>query len=86
MKLSISQRLIVMITGAILALLLVGSLGYLNARAITADLQYTNDNIITSLNRLSQAQSAFLLIRVNTLYHLYYQDPARKARHEEVVQ
>jgi len=85
MKLTISQRLIVMIAGSISALLLVGILGVWNAQKITNDLKYTNDNIISSLNILSRAEASFLLIRVNTLYHLSYQDAAKKSPHEEVV-
>lgn len=85
MKFSIAQRLMLLVTGAVITLLVVGLMGYSSSKSVTEDLQYTNDNIITSLNILSRAEAAFLLIRVNALYHLSYDDAAKKAPHDEVI-
>ncbi|MDR3413981.1 MAG: HAMP domain-containing methyl-accepting chemotaxis protein [Formivibrio sp.] len=85
MKLTIASRLLVMIAGSIAALLLVGALGFYSTRQVTNDLKYTNENIISNLNTLARAENTFLVIRVNALYFLSYDDPAKKAPHEEVI-
>ena len=85
MNLTIAWRLMVMSTGAVLALLIVGLLGYTTAQQITEDLKFTTGNVIPRLGLLSDAQSNFLLIRVNGLYHLSYDDPAKKAPHDSVI-
>ncbi|SFN06894.1 methyl-accepting chemotaxis protein [Formivibrio citricus] len=85
MNLTISRRLAVMSVGAVLALIIVGLIGFVTARQITADMKYTSENVIRSLGLLSDAESSFLLIRVNGLYHLSYDDAARKAPHDEVI-
>lgn len=85
MNMSISKCLAVMSLGAVLALVLVGVIGFTTARQIAADLKYTSENVIRSLGLLSDAESSFLLIRVNGLYHLSYKDQARKGPHDEVI-
>lgn len=85
MSMSISKRLVVMSRGAILALIVVGLIGFLTARQITADMKYTSENVIRSLGLLSDAESSFLLIRVNGLYHLSYDDAAKKAPHDVAI-
>ncbi|MBS1155475.1 MAG: methyl-accepting chemotaxis protein [Proteobacteria bacterium] len=85
MKLTISQRLVMMITGSISALLVIGALGFYSTRQVTNDLKYTNDSLISNLNTLARAENSFLLIRVNALYFLSYDDPAKKTPHEDVI-
>ena len=85
MRLSIAKRLALMSAGAVLALVVVGIIGYTTARQIAADMKFTSENVIRSLGLLSDAESNFLLIRVNGLYHLSYDDPAKKASHEAVI-
>lgn len=85
MRLTISQRLLMLITGFFVALLMVGAFGCLNIKRITDDLQFTEENILGSLNILSRAESAFLLVRVNMLYHLSYEDAGKKQIHEAVI-
>ncbi len=85
MKLNISQRLIGMILISALALIAGGFIGYLNIQRLTNDLKYTHDNLISSLDTLSKIESNFLLIRVNGLYHISYDDSAKKAAHEKVI-
>lgn len=86
MTLTINQRLMAIIFGAIAALGLIGLIGYFSARTMTDDLQYTDENIIRSIATLSSAERDFLLIRVNALYHLSYSDKAKKRPHEETIQ
>ena len=85
MKVTISQRLLILVIGFIVALLVVGGYGCLNTKEFTDDLRFTEENILGSLNLLSRAESAFLLVRVNTLYHLSYEDAGKKQVHETVV-
>lgn len=85
MKLNISQRLIGMILVSALALIVGGFIGYINVQRLTNDLKYTHDNLNSSLDALSKIESNFLLIRVNGLYHTYYDDAAKKAQHETVI-
>ena len=85
MNTSISLRLAVMSMGAVLALLIVGLLGYTTTQKVADDLQFTSENVVRSLGLLSDAQSNFLLIRVNGLYHLSYDEPARKTPHEKAA-
>ena len=85
MNLTISKRLALMSAGTVLALLAVGLMGYTTARQITADMKFTSENVIRSLGLLSGAESSFLLIRVNGLYHLSYEDAAKKASHDNVI-
>lgn len=85
MKITIRWRLAVMSAGAVLALIIVGLLGYTTAQKIKDDLKLTNDNVIRGLGLLSDAESSFLLIRVNGLYHLSYDDQAKKAPHDSAI-
>lgn len=85
MKLSISKRLIVLVVCGVLVLLGTGFVGYTGSRALIGDLQHTNEKIIAKLSTLSRVEASFLLIRVNALYHLSYEDAARKAPHDEVI-
>ncbi|WP_169558549.1 methyl-accepting chemotaxis protein [Uliginosibacterium gangwonense] len=85
MKLTISLRLIAMTVCSTTMLILVGMFGYFSTNSVTTDLKRTNDNVIASLNTLSQAESEFLLIRVNALYHLSYTTEDKKAPHEKVI-
>ena len=80
MNMSISWRLAVMSAGAVVALIVVGLLGYTTSQQISADLKHTSENVIRSLGLLSDAERNFLLIRVNGLYHLSYDDPEKKLR------
>lgn len=74
-----------MTTCTIVALLIVGFLGYLSTHTLTKDLRQTNENIISSLNILSEAEANFLLIRVNALYHLSYSEADKKTPHEKTI-
>lgn len=85
MNLSISKRLTLMSLGAVFFLAVIGLVGFVTARQITADMKYTSEKVVKSLGLLSLAESNFLLLRVNGLYHLSYEDAARKAKHEEVI-
>lgn len=85
MKITIRWRLAVMSAGAVLALIIVGVLGYTTVQHVKDGLKFTNDNVIRSLGLLSDAESSFLLIRVNGLYHLSYDDPAKKAPHDSAI-
>ena len=85
MNITISWRLAVMSVGAVLALMIVGLIGYLTAQQITSDLRYTSENVIPSLGLLSNAESDFLLIRVNGLYHLSYEAAEKKVPHDDVI-
>lgn len=85
MKLTISQKLIAMITGSIGALLVVGVMGYFTVSQTLEHLEYTHDNILTNLNLLSRSEAEFLLIRVNALYFLSYDDPAKRIPHEQAI-
>ena len=85
MKLTISQRLIGMILISSIALVVSGIIAYLNTQQLTKDLKFTHDTVISNLDLLSQAESNFLLIRVNGLYHISYEDPAKKALHEKNI-
>jgi methyl-accepting chemotaxis protein len=82
---TISKRLILMSVVTAVALVAVGLLGYGAVRQITADMKYTSEKVIRSLGLLGSAESNFLLIRVNGLYHLFYDDAARKAPHEAAI-
>ncbi|MBK9615670.1 MAG: methyl-accepting chemotaxis protein [Uliginosibacterium sp.] len=85
MKLSISKRLILLVACGVLVLLVTGFVGYTGSRALIGDLQHTNEKIIAKLSTLSRVEASFLLIRVNALYHLSYEDAARKAPHDEAI-
>ncbi len=85
MKLTIAQRLIVMVIVTITALALSGAIAYFNTQQLTGNLKYTQDKIITSLDILARAERNFLLIRVNGLYHLSYDDIAKKMPHEDAI-
>lgn len=85
MNLSISKRLAMMSIAAVLMLLLVGLIGYSTARKITADMEYTSENVIRRLGLLGEVESSFLLIRVHGVYHIAYDSAAKKAAHEAVI-
>lgn len=85
MNMTISQRLAVMSGGALLTLMIAGLAGYFTTQQVTSSLKFTSENVITSLGLLSNAESDFLLIRVNGLYHLSYDDPAKRAPHDAAI-
>ncbi len=85
MRLTISMRLIWMILIATSALACVGLVGYSNTQKLTQDLKFTHNTIIANLEILSKAESEYLLLRVNGLYHISYDDPGKKSQHEAVI-
>lgn len=85
MNLSVNQRLLAIILGAVLALFITGMISFFSSQKITAELKFTDENIIKSLAILSSAERDFLLIRVNALYHLSYSEPEKKKPHEETI-
>lgn len=85
MNLTINQRLMAIIAGAVAALSLIGLIGFFSAQMMTNELKYTDENIIRSVATLSSAERDFLLIRINALYHLSYTDPAKKVQHEVTI-
>ena len=85
MQLTVNQRLLAIMGGAVLALLITGLIGFLSSQKISDELKFTDENIIRSLAILSSAERDFLLVRVNALYHLSYDDPAKKAPHEATI-
>lgn len=85
MQLSVNQRLLAIMGGAVLALLVTGLIGFLSSQKISDELKFTDENIIRSLAILSSAERDFLLVRVNALYHLSYDDPEKKAPHEATI-
>lgn len=86
MNLTINQRLMAIIAGAVAALALIGLIGFFSAQTMTNELKYTDENIIRSVAILSSAERDFLLIRINALYHLSYTEKAKKAPHEATIQ
>ncbi|SFN16571.1 Four helix bundle sensory module for signal transduction [Formivibrio citricus] len=82
---SVNQRLVAIIAGAVIAVLITGLIGFFSSQQISEELKYTDENIIRSLGILSSAERDFLLIRVNALYHLSYDDRAKKAPHEATI-
>lgn len=85
MSFSVNQRLYAIVIGAVLAVLLSGMIGFFSSQKITEEIKYTDENIIRSLGILASAERDFLLIRVNALYHLSYDDPSKKAPHEATI-
>lgn len=85
MNLTVNQRLMAIVLGAVAALIITGLIGFFSSQKVTEELKYTDANIIRSLAILSSAERDFLLIRVNALYHLSYTEAARKAPHEETI-
>ncbi|WP_028454471.1 MCP four helix bundle domain-containing protein [Chitinilyticum litopenaei] len=85
MLFTVRQRLFAIVGGAILALLITGLIGVLGSRQVADELEFTDENIIRSLAILSSVERDFLLIRVNALYHLSYDDAQRKAPHEATI-
>ncbi len=82
MSFSVNQRLVAIIAGAVIAVLITGLIGFFSSQQISDELKYTDENIIRSLGILSGAERDFLLIRVNALYHLSYEERSKKAPHE----
>lgn len=85
MNLTINQRLMAIIAGAVAALALIGLIGFFSAQTMTNELKYTDENIIRSVAILSSAERDFLLIRVNALYHLSYTQKSKKDPHETTI-
>lgn len=85
MNLSVNQRLLAIIVGAVVALIITGMVGFLGSQKISEELQFTDENIIRSLAILSSAERDFLLIRVNALYHLSYAEAEKKKPHEDKI-
>ncbi|UXY16870.1 MCP four helix bundle domain-containing protein [Chitiniphilus purpureus] len=85
MQLTVNQRLIAIIAGAIVALLATGLIGFLGSQRLSETLRHTDQTLIHSLATLSGIERDFLLIRVNALYHLSYDRPERKVPHERIV-
>ncbi len=85
MSFSVNQRLLAIIAGAVIAVLITGLIGFFSSQQISAELKYTDENIIRSLGILSGAERDFLLIRVNALYHLSYDERSKKAPHEATI-
>lgn len=86
MNLTINQRLMAIIAGAVAALALIGLIGFFSAQTMTNELKYTDENIIRSVAILSSAGAGFpVLIRVNALYHLSYTQKSKKDPHETTI-
>ncbi len=85
MRFTVNQRLLAIISGAVLAVLITGLIGFFSSQKLSEELKYTDENIIRSLGILSGIERDFLLIRVNALYHLSYDEHSRKAPHEATI-
>ena len=85
MRFTVNQRLLAIIAGAVLAVLITGLIGFFSSQKLSEELKYTDENIIRSLGILSGIERDFLLIRVNALYHLSYDEHSRKAPHEATI-
>ncbi|MGL4995536.1 MAG: MCP four helix bundle domain-containing protein [Deefgea sp.] len=85
MKFGILQRFNAVVGGAILAVIMTGFIGFFSSQSITEEIEFTDENIFRSLALLSSIERDFLLIRVNALYHLTYEDPAKQAPHEKTI-
>ena len=78
MRFTVNQRLLAIIAGAVLAVLITGLIGFFSSQKLSEELKYTDENIIRSLGILSGIERDFLLIRVNALYHLSYDEHSRR--------
>ncbi len=85
MNFSVNQRLMAIIFGAVVAVLVTGLISFFSSQKISEELKYTDENIIRSLGILSSVERDFLLIRVNALYHLSYEEDSKKAPHEATI-
>ncbi len=85
MKFGILQRFNAVVGGAILAVIITGFIGFFSSQSISEEIEFTDENIFRSLALLSSIERDFLLIRVNALYHLTYEDPEKQAPHEATI-
>ncbi|GAA5786081.1 hypothetical protein GCM10007860_24680 [Chitiniphilus shinanonensis] len=85
MQLTVNQRLVAIIIGALIALLVTGLIAFFSSQKLSEELRQTDQMVIHSLSTLSSIERNFLLIRVNALYHLSYDKPELKAPHEQVI-
>ena len=56
MQLTVNQRLLAIMGGAVLALLITGLIGFLSSQKISDELKFTDENIIRSLAILSSGR------------------------------
>ncbi|MBE9610299.1 MCP four helix bundle domain-containing protein [Chitinilyticum piscinae] len=85
MTYALRQRFWAVVAGAVMAVLVTGLIGFFSSQQISEELEFTDENIIRSLAILSSVERDFLLIRVNALYHLSYQDASKRAPHENTI-
>ncbi|WP_169307356.1 MCP four helix bundle domain-containing protein [Chitiniphilus eburneus] len=85
MQLTVNQRLVAIMAGALIALLGAGLIAFFGSQKLSEDLRQTDQAVIHSLATLSSIERNFLLIRVNALYHLSYDEADLKKPHEQVI-
>lgn len=85
MSFGILQRFHAVVGGAILAVVVTGLIGFFSSQWMSEEIEFTDENIFRSLAVLSSIERDFLLIRVNALYHLTYEDPLKQAPHENTI-
>lgn len=50
MRFTVNQRLLAIISGAVLAVLITGLIGFFSSQKLSEELKYTDENIIRSLD------------------------------------
>lgn len=82
---SISKQLRTMALSSVIALVLIGAVGFFSIKSVTSEIELTSRRITRSLWLLSEIESRFLQIRINGLYHLSYASFPSKNRHEQNI-
>ncbi len=76
-KLTVAQRIIMMIVVSVSALLIVGSVGLFVANKGSESIHKINDDSLASIQALSETRQAYIEIRINIYRHVMSSDPAR---------
>lgn len=84
-KISIGARLIIMATVSVVALVVLALSGRIVANNMRANVEYVQDNILPSIECVSQINEEFLRLRLTVLYHFISQDDAKKATLENQI-
>ncbi|WP_141239822.1 MCP four helix bundle domain-containing protein [Candidatus Dactylopiibacterium carminicum] len=82
MRLTITHRLVIMITGAVLALLLVGGSAFRAITDLQVSLTDTNENVIPSISLIDDVQVQMLRLHLGVVTYVLTPDTSSRGQAE----